>query len=139
MKSTRVSNSAGMILHHFDMETRARNTVVYQGNTYFGFFRREALADQVGIRDAAAAAGPTHAERARAFVRLSGPAAVPGRHAHRMIDRVETFVPDGGPAGLGFIEGTLQVRPESWFFQSAFLPGPGLPRVAGVGIIPATP
>ena len=29
-------------------------TPVYRGDTYFGFFRREALADQVGIREAVA-------------------------------------------------------------------------------------
>ncbi len=45
IKMTKVSNSGGMIIQHFDFETRGGTRLVYQGDTYFGFFRREALAE----------------------------------------------------------------------------------------------
>ena len=49
---TKVSQSAGMIIQHYDFRRRAGAGPVYRGDTYFGFFRREALANQVGIREA---------------------------------------------------------------------------------------
>ena len=53
VKITNVSHSGGMIIQHFDMSVRDAVGEVYKGTTYFGFFSKEALANQVGIRDAA--------------------------------------------------------------------------------------
>ncbi|MDZ4684632.1 MAG: beta-ketoacyl synthase N-terminal-like domain-containing protein, partial [Planctomycetaceae bacterium] len=52
VKITRVSQSAGMIIQHYDFDLRQNGEPVYVGNTYFGFFAKAALANQVGIRDA---------------------------------------------------------------------------------------
>lgn len=52
VRTTKVAQSAGMIIQHFDFEIRAAGRPVYSGNTYFGFFRNAALADQVGLREA---------------------------------------------------------------------------------------
>ena len=50
---TNVSASGGMILQSFAFEmTDDAGRTVYDGDTYFGFFSREALANQVGIREA---------------------------------------------------------------------------------------
>ena len=42
VRLTRVSQSAGMILQHFDFAMRADDVPVYTGNTYFGFFSKAA-------------------------------------------------------------------------------------------------
>ncbi len=60
----------GMIIQNYDLEVRtaAEGTLVYQGDTYFGFFRAEALAEQIGIRDAALyQPGTDEQARAKAF------------------------------------------------------------------------
>ena len=128
---TRVSNSAGMIIQHFDFETMAGDTVVYRGTTYFGFFLREALQNQVGIREA-----PLYCPSADELTRSRSfdfPTLAPFPDDQlRMVDRVETFVPDGGPHGLGFIEGTTRVDPGAWFFQAHFHQDPVCPGSLGL-------
>ncbi|MDP6357191.1 MAG: hypothetical protein QF473_18900, partial [Planctomycetota bacterium] len=49
-----------------------------------------------------------------------------------MIDRVDLFVPDGGPAALGYIQGSMEVRPESWFFKAHFFQDPVIPGSLGL-------
>ncbi len=49
-----------------------------------------------------------------------------------MIDRIERFVPDGGPHGLGFIEGRKVVDPEEWFFKAHFYQDPVWPGSLGL-------
>ena len=44
-----------------------------------------------------------------------------------MIDRIDLFVPDGGPAGLGFMRGSKDSRPEEWFFKAHFYQDPVCP------------
>lgn len=129
--STRVSRSGGMIIQHYSFETRAAAQLVYSGDTYFGFFRREALADQVGIREAT----PYHpsaveADRARSF---DYPRNAPFPDDRlRMIDRVESFVADGGPHGLGAIVGTGDVDPSAWYFDAHFYMDPVCPGSLGL-------
>src|SRR5262249_25777697 len=48
---TSVSRSAGMIIQGFDFHLRAGEHSIYRGSTTFGFFSKEALAQQVGLRD----------------------------------------------------------------------------------------
>jgi 3-hydroxymyristoyl/3-hydroxydecanoyl-(acyl carrier protein) dehydratase len=131
VKVIRVAHSGGMILQHYDFETSARTVPVYRGSTYFGFFRREALADQVGLREATPyQPPPEELARARAFD-YPDHAPFPDRRL-RMIDRVDAFVPDGGPHGLGFIAGTAVVDPSAWFFQAHFHQDPVWPGSLGL-------
>jgi 3-hydroxymyristoyl/3-hydroxydecanoyl-(acyl carrier protein) dehydratase len=128
---TNVAHSGGMIIQHFAIETRAGTVPVYKGDTYFGFFRHASLVDQVGIREAA----PyqlTDDERRRAQS-FDYPTVTPFPDSMlRMIDRVAAFVPDGGPQGLGCIEGTLPVDPSAWFFQAHFVQDPVCPGSLGL-------
>src|SRR6185369_5400416 len=48
----KVATSGGMIIQEFDFDVADRHGIVYEGETMFGFFAKEALANQVGIRDA---------------------------------------------------------------------------------------
>ncbi len=128
---TKVANSAGMIIQHFDFDVCAGGRSVYRGDTYFGFFRPEALAEQVGIREAMLYR-PTTDElgRAHAFAFPEGPPFP--RERWRMVDKVDVFVADGGPAGLGFIEGSKRVNPADWFFEAHFVQDPVWPGSLGL-------
>lgn len=131
VKLTQVSKSGGMIIQHYDLHMENNGHTVYKGNTYFGFFTKAALADQIGIRDAKIY-NPTESESASGehFVY---PAEKPyPSKMMRMIDRIELFVHDGGPKGLGFIRGVKDVDPEEWFFKAHFYQDPVCPGSLGL-------
>src|SRR5262249_19048644 len=50
----------------------------------------------------------------------------------RMVDRVEAFVADGGPHGLGFVRDVKQVVPDEWFFSAHFYQDPVWPGSLGL-------
>ena len=137
-----------MIIEHFDFEVHRKRYKVYAGNTYFGFFTREALAQQEGIRDALSQAyEPTPQEIGQALshefvdhapLQPADPLqddasalALPAR-AIRMLDRIESYIPSGGPGGLGFIRGTKTVDPQEWFFRAHFMHDPVCPGSLGI-------
>jgi len=97
----------------------------------FGFFSKEALANQVGIRDAKLyLPTPAEAERSRS---LDFPTDSPfPKNQLRMIDRIESFIPDGGPAGFGYIRGIKNVDPDEWFFKAHFYEDPVTPGSLGL-------
>jgi 3-hydroxymyristoyl/3-hydroxydecanoyl-(acyl carrier protein) dehydratase len=129
---TKVSKSAGMIIQNFEFAVRdATGRDVFRGDTYFGFVAAEALAGQVGIREAEPYQ-PTAAEEARGE-QFDYPAGAPFPDPMlRMIDRVDLFVPDGGPHGLGFVRGVKDVVPGEWFFKAHFLGDPVWPGSLGL-------
>jgi len=129
---TRVSSTAGMIIQHYSFAVQARGRgTVYAGTTYFGFFSDQALADQVGIRDARPwSATEQERARGRSFA-LPDRAPLPDARL-RMIDRVDLLVLDGGEAGLGLVEGSIDVDPTAWFFEAHFLGDPVWPGSLGL-------
>ncbi len=145
---TKVSEAAEMIIEHFDFEVLQNAEMVYSGETYFGFFSQQALAQQIGIRGADnlfyfPASDELQRSRSCIFKNQAplypddpdtDPAsslAMPA-NALRMIDRVEAYVPDGGPLGLGFIRGVKQVNPDEWFFKAHFHQDPVCPGSLGI-------
>ncbi len=145
---TKVSEAGGLIIEEFDMEVLRENQIVYQGDTVFGFFTAETLANQVGIGNASRMAySPTPDEIKRGTshrfedeaplfpedpdLHDAAPAAMPAK-ALRMIDRIELYVPDGGPEGLGFIRGIKEVDPDEWFFKAHFYQDPVCPGSLGI-------
>jgi 3-hydroxymyristoyl/3-hydroxydecanoyl-(acyl carrier protein) dehydratase len=132
VKMTSVSTSGGMIIQHYEYElTTHSGDIVYQGTTYFGFFTKQALAHQIGIRDARPyQPTPEEIERGETF---SYPKDAPFPASQlRMVDSIEVFVADGGPHGLGFIRGTKAVDPKEWFFQAHFYQDPVWPGSLGL-------
>ena len=131
VKMTNVSRSAGMILEDFALEMRQGDRPIYSCTTNFGFFSETALRNQVGIRDAALyVPSADESERAEAF---PYPAEAPfPDDTMRMVDRVTAYVADGGPSGLGFIEGETDVDAEAWFFQAHFYQDPVWPGSLGL-------
>ncbi|NVN91186.1 MAG: type I polyketide synthase [Desulfuromonadales bacterium] len=127
----KVATSGGMIIQEYDFSVTDRDGVLYEGETMFGFFSREALASQVGIRDATPYQ-PTAEEHSRGRS-LSFPREAPFPEQQlAMIDRIELFVPDGGPAGLGYVRGIKDVNPEEWFFKAHFYQDPVTPGSLGL-------
>jgi acyl transferase domain-containing protein/3-hydroxymyristoyl/3-hydroxydecanoyl-(acyl carrier protein) dehydratase len=131
VRVSKVTRSAGMIIQHYDFTVHCGASLVLDGSTYFGFFHPDALAEQVGIRDAALyELTPLEQATARSFP-LPDRAPFPER-LWRMIDRISALVADGGPHGLGAIEGTVQVDPDAWFFKAHFLGDPVWPGSLGL-------
>ena len=131
VETTRVSSSGGMIIQEFTFDLHDDAGRVYQGSTMFGFFSPEALAQQLGVRDAtlyAPTADELSRSRAFAFPRESP---MPD-DTLCMMDAVEVFIPDGGPAKLGFIQGTKSVRADEWFFRAHFYQDPVWPGSLGL-------
>jgi len=128
---TKVATSGGMIIQEYDFSVADRHGILYEGDTMFGFFAKDALANQVGIRDAAPYL-PSAEETGRG-VSLPYPEERPFPEKKlRMIDQIELFVPDGGPAGLGYLKGTKQVDPDEWFFKAHFYQDPVTPGSLGL-------
>jgi 3-hydroxymyristoyl/3-hydroxydecanoyl-(acyl carrier protein) dehydratase len=129
---TKVASSGGMIIQSFTFALRnARGDDIYQGETTFGFFSKAALAQQVGLRDARLYE-PDAAELARSQS-YEYPRYAPYPDAMmRMLDRVDAFVPDGGPRRLGFIQGSKRVVPDEWFFKAHFFQDPVWPGSLGL-------
>jgi 3-hydroxymyristoyl/3-hydroxydecanoyl-(acyl carrier protein) dehydratase len=145
---TSASEAADMIIEHFDFEVLRQDQKIYTGNTYFGFFTREALDRQEGIRDAIELAYTTKSDEIRTsaahdFVdyaplqpqdpaSVAAPALALPAKAIRMIDRIDAYLPAGGPKGLGFIRGTKAVDPQEWFFKAHFYQDPVCPGSLGI-------
>ena len=131
VKLTRASSSAGMIIQFFDYEVRAGSRLVYRGDTYFGFFPKIALAKQEGLKDARRYQ-PTAQESSRSR-RIAFPqtAPFPGDRL-RLLDRIECWIPDGGPKALGYIRAMRRVDPGEWFFSAHFFQDPVVPGSLGL-------
>ena len=131
VKLTRASSSAGMIIQFFDYEVHAGRTLVYRGDTYFGFFPKIALAKQEGLKDARRHQ-PSAQELSRSR-RLDFPDTALFPHGRlRMLDRIECWVADGGPHAMGYIRATRRVVPDEWFFKAHFFQDPVVPGSLGL-------
>jgi 3-hydroxymyristoyl/3-hydroxydecanoyl-(acyl carrier protein) dehydratase len=120
-----------MIIQGYDFEISDPLGPVYTGDTVFGFFSAESLAQQVGVRDAKPYQ-PTAEEVARGE-KFDYPSEAPFPETKmRMLDNVDLFVADGGPEGLGYIRGSKAVDPAEWFFDAHFYQDPVCPGSLGL-------
>ena len=126
---TKVSASGGMIIQNFDFLVSDGAGPVYEGDTYFGFFSKEALAKQVGLRNAVLAGD----EMKNLSPAMEYPSGAPYPSSRmRMLDRIVGFHPRGGEAGLGYILGEMDVDPTAWFFKAHFHQDPVVPGSLGL-------
>ncbi len=139
VKMTNVSEAGGMIIEDFAMQVLKGDTMLYEGTTNFGFFSSQALANQLGVRDAKRF--PAEAQEVTFDLpRLEpmtpddasdGTLGLPGK-ALFMMDEVDCWLPEGGPHGLGFIRGVKTVDPTEWFFKAHFYQDPVWPGSLGL-------
>jgi acyl transferase domain-containing protein/3-hydroxymyristoyl/3-hydroxydecanoyl-(acyl carrier protein) dehydratase len=127
---TKVSQSGGMIIQNYDMEmTDGNGRLVYKGKTEFGFFTKESLSQQVGLRGAKEFA-PAATQTPRRLPLSGGSPALPGPRL-LLLDSVEQY--DGaGPKGLGALIGRRAVNPKEWFFDAHFYQDPVCPGSLGL-------
>ena len=129
---TSVSASGGMIIQHYTVALDSeRLGPLYEGTTYFGFFSDQALADQVGIRDAPShEPTPAEKDRGRSLVMPHTPPFPEPRF--RMVDQIDLLVADGGTEELGWVHGSITVDPSAWFFEAHFYQDPVWPGSLGL-------
>ena len=144
----KISEAGDMIIEEFDFCVLTSGKPVYEGNANFGFFTEKALQQQAGIRDAEINAyTPASAELQKGISDIledkpplsphdnkwdpeSG-LTMPAK-ALRMIDRIDNWIPAGGPAGLGFIRATKRIHSEEWYFKAHFYQDPVCPGSLGL-------
>jgi len=152
-RMTKVAEAGNMIIEDFDIQILQSDKLIYEGNTNFGFFTKKALAQQVGIIDAAERAykpdendlkksvshvfadipplTPYDLETAPA-PSFPAPSLTMPSKALLLIDEIETYIRDGGTEGLGFIRGIKRVDPNEWFFKAHFYQDPVCPGSLGI-------
>ena len=131
VKLTKASSSAGMIIQFFDYEVLAGEVSLYKGDTYFGFFPKSALEKQEGLKDAKRyQPGAQALARARCLPFPSDAPLPAGRL--RLLDEIAAWIPDGGPAALGFIRARRRVVADEWFFKAHFYQDPVVPGSLGL-------
>ncbi len=128
---TSVSKTKEVILLFFEFAVQSSEGLVYQGDTYFGFFSEQAMANQVGVSDHSWY-GPTEAELLRGEC-FPYPTEAPYPDTRmRMLDQIELYLESGGAYGLGYLEGSLKVDPSLWFFEAHFRQDPVWPGSLGL-------
>ncbi len=150
-RMTQVSAASDMIIESFDFRVASADEMIYEGETTFGFFTGSTLAQQKGLANAddrryRPEANETSACRQYPLAdvppyfpehRLESGDALPRQltlpaRAIRMMDVIERYDPAGGPAGLGYIQGSKKVDPEEWFFKAHFYQDPVWPGSLGI-------
>ncbi len=135
-----ISKVGPMTLVSFELTcSLADGSLVYELSTGFGFFPKEALAQQVGL--------PVDDDERTAFLEAESDVAVdltarPERYCAGtprlpgpmllMIDAVTGYWPEGGPAGLGRLRSEKRVDPSEWFFKAHFFQDPVQPGSLGI-------
>jgi 3-hydroxymyristoyl/3-hydroxydecanoyl-(acyl carrier protein) dehydratase len=131
VKATKVSNSGGMLIQEFDFTmTTSSGDLVYSGHTMFGFFSKQALAQQVGVRGAKP---KWNSETKPLLPSRSYPV---GKYLPKdnilMVDQIIDVDLQGGKEGLGYICGQKKVIASDWFFQAHFYQDPVMPGSLGL-------
>jgi PfaB family protein len=147
-RMTKVSEAADMIIEHFEFTVLRDTDIVYSGETYFGFFSQQALAQQVGIREAEKWVyhpTPDELKGSLSFVfeeqaplspddsdLHAAPLLAMPANALLMIDSVDIYIRNGGSKGLGYLRGIKHVKPDEWFFKAHFFQDPVCPGSLGI-------
>lgn len=128
---TNVSQSAGMIIQNFTMLVESEKGKVYEGTTYFGFFGKEALVNQIGMPTAKVPYLTADEKLVAEKGQLPHDPPFPGPRM-RMVDRIDGYLPTGGAKGLGLLQGSVTVDPSFWFFAAHFYQDPVWPGSLGL-------
>ena len=128
---TKVSQLSNMIIQDYNMSIYSGASLVYKGHTQFGFFSKQALQDQIGIRGVDLYQPDADSyDRSLVFAYPNEPP-YPDQML-RMVDNITLLDPKGGTHGLGFIKGTSRVDARAWFFVAHFYQDPVWPGSLGL-------
>jgi 3-hydroxymyristoyl/3-hydroxydecanoyl-(acyl carrier protein) dehydratase len=131
VKSKKISNLKDVIIQDFEFKICCGGRIAYSGETTFGFFTEKALEQQEGIRNAGIyRPAADDGSRGKSTPYPDEPPFPDEKF--RMMDRVELYLPEGGPKGLGFIRGSMNVDPAAWFFKAHFYQDPVMPGSLGI-------
>ncbi|MEA2060259.1 MAG: SDR family NAD(P)-dependent oxidoreductase [Thermodesulfobacteriota bacterium] len=142
---TNVSKAGGLIIQEFKMEILKTHKILYKGTTNFGFFTKQALSSQSGIKNSPLDYTPSKKEidssssfefTPEAPIHPGDPdctnnSGMPSK-ALLMIDRIPFFIPDGGIHGKGYIKAEKTIDPDEWFFKAHFFEDPVCPGSLGL-------
>ncbi|MDA0167632.1 hypothetical protein OJ998_00920 [Solirubrobacter taibaiensis] len=127
----------GAILQNYRYTLTCDGEPFYVGESLFGYFTADALANQVGLD--AAVRVPTWLElHPQAPVRALDVAAATQRPGLRLGDGqllvldTAQLVVDGGRHGRGYVRATRAVAPDDWYFDCHFHRDPVMPGSLGV-------
>jgi 3-hydroxymyristoyl/3-hydroxydecanoyl-(acyl carrier protein) dehydratase len=129
--------SAGTVIQKYSFRVSCAGRELYQGESTFGYFSIETMANQVGldggqptqpwIQSQPGSAGQTlDLRRWRTSAALHLPA---GRFG--LLDQV-LFLPNGGNSGKGYLHARRPVNPQDWFYPFHFSGDPVMPGSLGV-------
>jgi 3-hydroxymyristoyl/3-hydroxydecanoyl-(acyl carrier protein) dehydratase len=133
-----VTRVSGVIILSYRIECSLGDVQVCKLDATFGYFPKEALAMQAGLkttdeqRNILTAESPARFELAERPDRyFAGPLRLPGP-VLLMMDRVSGYWPAGGAAGKGHLRGEKDVKPADWFFKAHFYSDPVQPGSLGL-------
>lgn len=136
--STMLSHQAvpGAVLQNFRYELTADGEPFYRGESLFGYFDEQALANQIGLDSGEKiphwidSRDEIDADRVRPLPPLARERSQTDPR-FRLIDTAE-MVPDGGTHGLGYVRGRRVIDPDDWYFSCHFHRDPVMPGSLGV-------
>ncbi|OQY01079.1 MAG: hypothetical protein B6I26_05635 [Desulfobacteraceae bacterium 4572_130] len=152
---TNISKTHDMIIQDFDMQVLKNKDYLYKGQTSFGFFTKQALSNQTGIKNKFFDYVPSKKEIAESQTfefkddkpffpddlqkylnddDLKSDKNNTGMHlkALRMVDKIDTFIVNGGKYKKGYIKASKKIVPNEWFFKAHFYQDPVCPGSLGI-------
>jgi len=145
-RATLLATSAfdGTIIQRFRFESSCEGQTYYRGESAFGFFSREVMANQVGL-DGGKEVFPWLNQQPAAMLDLrtqpewfSGNASKPAfRLSGGQLDFLDEIkiVPNGGKYNKGYIFANRKINPADWFYTCHFYQDPVMPGSLGVEAI----
>ncbi len=145
-RMTDVSKAGSMIIQDFAIEVLKDGDAVYRGTTNFGFFTRQALSNQIGIRDSKFkefSLSKQDLKIAKSYQFKNDAPLTPEdkkcdsnngmpSKALRMIDNIEVLSFDAGLYKKGYVKAIKIVDPSEWFFNAHFYQDPVCPGSLGI-------
>ncbi len=133
-------SSGGMLIQKYAFELSTEAGVFLSGESSFGYFRQEAMENQVGLdsgKEMTELAARTHG--AAVFQELD-PAVLLPRKTSAPVDHLDLvdrlkFTKDGGRFGHGLIAGEKELTGREWFYENHFFQDPVMPGSLGVEAI----
>ncbi len=133
----------GVIIQKYTYELSCEGEPFFNGDTAFGYFTPDALADQVGLDSGRKSRPWFETENRNGGTVDLGALQTPAKNrphyclASDQLHLLDTalVIPKGGRYGAGYVYAQKQVKPEDWFFPCHFKDDPVMPGSLGVEAI----